>query len=114
MEAPAADGSLVEAAAKAARGGSRFLHFFWRRVTDARGCGRAFGHRHLPPRRRPRLAGACAAGSCAVARLVCSVGCGRTKRARAAAVVLPASALAFVAWGGGATEAAAAAEGGME
>jgi hypothetical protein len=53
------------------------------------------------------LPGACAA-------LVCSVGRGGTKRARAVAVVLPASAppLGFGAWGGGATEAAAA--GGME
>jgi hypothetical protein len=43
---------------------------------------------------------------------VCSVGRGGTKRARAAAVGLPAS-LGFAAWGGGATEAAVA-EGGME
>jgi hypothetical protein len=56
-------------------------------------------------------------GACAAAALVCSVGRGGTKRARVAAVVLPALALplGFVAWGGGATEAAAAAaEGGME
>jgi hypothetical protein len=37
--------------------GHTCLHFFRRRVTGARGCGRAFGRRHLPPRRRPRLAG---------------------------------------------------------
>jgi hypothetical protein len=36
--------------------GHTCLHFFWW-VTGARGCGRAFGRRHLPPRRRPRLAG---------------------------------------------------------
>jgi hypothetical protein len=53
-------------------------------------------------------------GACAAAALVCSVGRGGTKRAHAAAVVLPVLALplGFVAWGGGATEAAA--EGGME
>jgi hypothetical protein len=33
------------------------LHFLRRRVTGARSCGRAFGRRHLPPRRRPRHAG---------------------------------------------------------
>jgi hypothetical protein len=60
------------------------------------------------------LPGACAAGTCAAAALVCSVGHGGTKRARAAAVGLPAS-LGFAALGGGAMEdAAAAAEGGME
>jgi hypothetical protein len=32
------------------------LHFFRRWVTGTRGCGRAFGRRHLPPGRRPRLA----------------------------------------------------------
>jgi hypothetical protein len=37
--------------------GHTCLHFFRRRVTGARGCGRAFGRRHLPPRRRPRLVG---------------------------------------------------------
>jgi hypothetical protein len=58
---------------------------------------------------------ACAAGTCAVAALVCSVGRGGTKRARAAAAGLPTS-LGFNPLGGGATkdEAAAAAEGGME
>ncbi|KAK1692023.1 hypothetical protein QYE76_008720 [Lolium multiflorum] len=60
------------------------------------------------------LPGAYTAASCASVALVCSVGRGGTKRARAAAVVLPASAspLGFGAWGGGATDAAAA--GGME
>jgi hypothetical protein len=55
-------------------------------------------------------------GACAAAALVCSVGRGGTKRARAMAVVLPVSVLplGFVAWGGGTTEAAAAMEGGME
>jgi hypothetical protein len=52
-------------------------------------------------------------GACAAAALVCSVGRGGTKRARAAAAGLPAS-LGFAALGGGATEDAAAAEGGME
>jgi hypothetical protein len=37
--------------------GRTCLHLFRRRATGARGCGRAFGHQHLPPRRRPRLAG---------------------------------------------------------
>jgi hypothetical protein len=37
--------------------GHTCLHFFRRRVTSARGCGRAFGRRNLPPRRRLRLAG---------------------------------------------------------
>jgi hypothetical protein len=61
------------------------------------------------------LPGAYTAGSCAAAALVCSVGRGGTKRARAAAVELPAF-LGFAALGGGAMEeeAAAAAEGGME
>jgi hypothetical protein len=59
------------------------------------------------------MPGACVAGTCAAAAtLVCSVGRGGTKRARAVAVGLPAS-LEFPAWGGGATEEAAAA-GGME
>jgi hypothetical protein len=31
-------------------------HFFQRRVTGARGCGRVFGCWHLPPQWRPRLA----------------------------------------------------------
>jgi hypothetical protein len=53
-------------------------------------------------------------GACAAAALVCSVGRGGTKRARAAAAGLPAS-LGFAALGGGAMEdAAVAAEGGME
>jgi hypothetical protein len=52
-------------------------------------------------------------GACAAAALVCSVGRGGTKRARAAAVGLPAS-LGFATWGGDMTEEAAAAEGGME
>jgi hypothetical protein len=52
-------------------------------------------------------------GACAVAALVCSVGHGGTKRARAAAARLPAS-LGFAVLGGGATEDAVAAEGGME
>jgi hypothetical protein len=53
-------------------------------------------------------------GACAAAALVCSVGHGGTKRARAAGAGLPAS-LGFVALGGGAMEdAAAAAEGGIE
>jgi hypothetical protein len=60
------------------------------------------------------LPGACAAGTCTVAALVCSVGSGGTKRAHAAAAGLPAL-LGFAALGGGATEdAAAATEGGME
>jgi hypothetical protein len=58
-------------------------------------------------------AGSCAVGTCAATALVCSVGCGGTKRARAVAVGLPAS-LGFATLGGGATEAAAVAEGGME
>jgi hypothetical protein len=37
--------------------GHTCLHLFRRRATGARGCGRAFGRRHLPPRRCPRLAG---------------------------------------------------------
>jgi hypothetical protein len=37
--------------------GRTCLHLFHRRATGARGCGRAFGRRHLPPRRRSRLAG---------------------------------------------------------
>jgi hypothetical protein len=37
--------------------GHTCLHLLRRRATDDRGCGRAFGRRHLPPRRRPRLAG---------------------------------------------------------
>jgi hypothetical protein len=37
--------------------GHTCLHFIRRRVTGARGYGRAFGPQHLPPRRRPRLAG---------------------------------------------------------
>jgi hypothetical protein len=37
--------------------GHTCLHLFHRRATGARGCGRAFGRRHLPPRRRSRLAG---------------------------------------------------------
>jgi hypothetical protein len=92
MEAPAADGSLVEAAVEAVRGGS---------------------HRALPG---GCTASTCAAGTCTVAALVCSVGRGGTKRAHAAVVGLPAS-LGFAAWGGGTTEeeaAAAATEGGME
>jgi hypothetical protein len=56
------------------------------------------------------LPGACAAGTCAATALVCSVGRGGTKRARAAAVGLPAL-LGFATLGGGATEEA---EGGME
>jgi hypothetical protein len=57
---------------------------------------------------------ACAAGNCAVAALMCSVGRGGTKRARIAAARLPAS-LGFAALGGGATEdATAAAPAGME
>jgi hypothetical protein len=60
------------------------------------------------------LPGTCTAGACAAAALVCSVGRGGTKRARAAAIGLPAS-LGFATLGGGATEdAAAAAEGGIE
>jgi hypothetical protein len=60
------------------------------------------------------LLGACTAGTCAVAALVCSVGRGGTKRARAAAAGLPTS-LGFAALGGGAMEdAAAAAPTGME
>jgi hypothetical protein len=60
------------------------------------------------------LPGAYAAGTCAVAALVCSVGRGGTKRARAAAAGLPAS-LGFAALGDGATEdAGAAAPAGME
>jgi hypothetical protein len=47
-------------------------------------------------------------GACVAAGLVCSVGRGGTKRARAAAVVLSSWALGFAAWGGGTTEAAAA------
>jgi hypothetical protein len=39
------------------------------------------------------LPGACTVGCCAAVVLVCSVGHGGTKRARATAVVLPASAL---------------------
>jgi hypothetical protein len=42
-------------------------------------------------------------GGCVVAALVCSVGRGGTKRARAAAVELPTS-LGFAAWGGDAME----------
>jgi hypothetical protein len=38
------------------------------------------------------LSGAYAVASCAATALVCSVGCGGMKRARAAAIVLPASA----------------------
>jgi hypothetical protein len=59
------------------------------------------------------VAGTYAAGTCAVAALVCSVGRDGTKRARAAAAGLPAS-LGFAALGGSATEDAAAAEWGME
>jgi hypothetical protein len=55
------------------------------------------------------LPGACAAGTCTVAALVCSVGRGGTKRARATVAGLPAS-LWFAALGGGATEDAAAEE----
>jgi hypothetical protein len=61
-EAPAKDGSLVEAAAEAARGGSHLPSLFSALVTGARGCGRAFRRRHLPPRRRPRLAGGLCGG----------------------------------------------------
>jgi hypothetical protein len=58
---------------------------------------------------------ACAAGTCVVAALMCSIGCGGTKRARAAAAGLPTS-LGFAPLGGGVMEdvAVAAAEGGME
>jgi hypothetical protein len=52
-------------------------------------------------------------GACAVAVLVCNVGRGSTKRARAATAGLPVS-LGFAALGGGATEDAAAAPAGME
>jgi hypothetical protein len=52
-------------------------------------------------------------GACAAAALVCSVRRGGTKRARAAMAGLPVS-LGFVALGGGTTEDAAVAEGGME
>jgi hypothetical protein len=52
-------------------------------------------------------------GACAAAALVYSVGRGGIKRAHAAAVGLPAS-LGFAMLGGGASEEAAAAEGGME
>jgi hypothetical protein len=81
------------------------LHFLRRRVTGARGGGWAFGRRHLPPRWRPRLAEGLHDGQ---------LHGGGTKRAQAAAVMLRASAqpLGFGAWGGDATEAAAA--GGME
>jgi hypothetical protein len=59
---------------------------------------------------------ACADAICAAAAPMCSVPRGGTKSARAAAVVLPASVppLGFGALGGGATNAAAAAEGGTE
>jgi hypothetical protein len=56
---------------------------------------------------------ACAVGTCAAVAPVCSVGRGDTKRTRAAAAGLPAS-LGFAPLGSGATEGAAAAEGGME
>jgi hypothetical protein len=67
-EAPAADCSLVEAAAEPARGGSHLPSPFRRRATGARGCWRAFGHRHLPPRRCPRLAGGLRGGGACVQR----------------------------------------------
>jgi hypothetical protein len=62
------------------------------------------------------LPGAYVAASYAAAVRVCSVGRGRTKRAQAVAVVFPVSAppLGFGAWGGGATEVAMVAAGGME
>jgi hypothetical protein len=115
MEATESDGSLVKAATEAARGGSRSPSLslaagyrrprLWTGHLDG-GTFLLGGARALPE--------ACAAASYATAALVCSVGHGGTKRARAARVVLPASAppLGFGAWGGGATEAAAA--GGME
>jgi hypothetical protein len=56
-EALTADGSLMEAAAEAARGGAHLPSLFSAPGYRARGCGRAFGHRHLPPQRNPRLAG---------------------------------------------------------
>jgi hypothetical protein len=60
------------------------------------------------------LGGACAfSGAYAVAALVCNVGRGSTKRARAAAAGLPVS-LGFAALGGGAMEDAVAAPAGME
>jgi hypothetical protein len=86
--------------------------FFWRRVTGARGCGRAFGRRHLPPRRHPRLAGGLRGGHMRGGGACVQHRRGGTKRAHAAAVGLPAS-LGFAAWGGSAMEEAAA-EGGME
>jgi hypothetical protein len=48
--------------------GRTCFHPFCRRANGARGCGWAFGRRHLPPRWRPRLAGSLRGGGASVQR----------------------------------------------